>query len=100
MAANQLDRPNQTGSLNWIRVIKPNLINEALVTASADHVDITLRGTAWQRAQYGVNYPYLYGAAAKDFPDKMPTVNINGFTQLDNGPYPSRSGGPIYGFSR
>jgi hypothetical protein len=99
MAANQLDRPNQTGSLNWIRVIKPNLINEALVTTSADHVDISLRGTAWQRSQYGVNYPYLYGSAAKDFPDKMPTVNINGFTQLDNGPYPSRSGGPIYGFS-
>ena len=96
---NQLDRPNQTASLNYIHVFRPNLINEALVTASADHVDITLRGTAWQRSQYGVNYPYLYGAAAKDFPDKMPTVNINGFTQLDNGPYPSRSGGPIYGFS-
>src|SRR5215469_554477 len=29
----------------------------------------------------------------------MPSVNINGFTQLDNGPYPSRSGGAIYGFS-
>ena len=99
MAANQLNRPNQTGSLNWIRVIRPNLINEALVTGSADHVDITLRGTAWQRSQYGVNYPYLYGTAAKDLPDKMPTVNINGFTQLDNGPYPSRSGGPVYDVS-
>jgi hypothetical protein len=99
MAANQLDRPNQTSSLNYIHVFKPNLINEALVTASADHVDISLRGTAWQRSQYGVNYPYLYGSAAKDLPDKMPTVNINGFTQLDNGPYPSRSGGPIYSFS-
>ena len=29
----------------------------------------------------------------------MPTVNINGFTQFDNGPYPSRSGGPIYSYS-
>jgi carboxypeptidase family protein len=99
MAANQLDRPNQTASLNHIHVFTPTLINEALVSASADHVDITLRGTAWQRTQYNVNYPYLYGAAAKDLPDKMPTVNINGFTQLDNGPYPSRSGGPIYSFS-
>jgi hypothetical protein len=99
MANNQLDRPNQTGSLGYIHIFSPTLINEAMVSASADHVDITLRGTAWQRSQYGVNYPYLYGAAAKDLPDKMPTVNINGITQLDNGPYPSRSGGPIYDFS-
>jgi hypothetical protein len=99
MAANQLNRPNQTASLNYIHVFSSTLINEALITASADHVDITLRGTAWQRTQYGVNYPYLYGTAAKDLPDKMPTVNLNVFTQLDNGPYPSRSGGPIYGYS-
>lgn len=99
LAANQLNRPNQTSSLNYIHVFSPTIINEALVSASADHVDITLRGTAWQRTQYGVNYPYLYGTAAKDLPDKLPTVNINGFTQLDNGPYPSRSGGPIYDVS-
>ncbi len=96
LAANQLNRPNQTASLNYIHVFSPTLINEALVTASADHVDITLRGNAWDRTQYGVNYPYLYGAAAKDLPNKLPTININGFRQLDNGPYPSRSGGPIY----
>ncbi|HXJ42406.1 MAG TPA: carboxypeptidase-like regulatory domain-containing protein, partial [Bryobacteraceae bacterium] len=98
-AANQLNRPNQTGSLNFIHVFTPTLINEALISASADHVDITLQGNAWDRTQYGVNYPYLYGAAAKDLPNKMPTININGFGQLDNGPYPSRSGGPIYGYS-
>jgi hypothetical protein len=99
LAANQLNRPNQTASLNYIHVFSPTLINEALVTASADHVDITLRGNAWDRTQYGVNYPYLYGAAAKDLPNKLATININGFGQLDNGPYPSRSGGPIYGYS-
>lgn len=99
MAPNQLSRPNQTASLNYVHVFSPTVINEALLSASADHVDITLRGSAWQRSQYGVSYPYLYGAAAKDLADKMPTVNINGFTQLDNGPYPSRSGGPIYNFS-
>ena len=42
---------------------------------------------------------YRPGGVYRDLPDKMPTVNINGFTQLDNGPYPSRSGGPIYGIS-
>jgi hypothetical protein len=99
MAANQLNRPNQTASVNYIHIFSPTVVNEALVTASADHVDITLRANAWDRTLYGVTYPYLYGAAAKDLPNKMPSVNINGFTQLDNGPYPSRSGGPIYGFS-
>ncbi|MDQ1472214.1 MAG: hypothetical protein QOJ99_3694, partial [Bryobacterales bacterium] len=99
LAANQLNRPNQTASLNYIHVFTPTLINEALVTASADHVDITLRGNAWDRTLYGVNYPYLYGAAAKDLPNKLPTININGFGQLDNGPYPSRSGGPVYSYS-
>lgn len=98
LAANQLNRPNQTGSLNYIHVFTPNLINEILIAASADHVDITLRNPP-DRTTFGINYPYLYGAAAKDLPNKLPTVNINGFTQLDLGPYPSRSGGPIYDFS-
>jgi hypothetical protein len=93
-----LNRPNQTASLNYIHTFTPSLINEALISASADHVDITLRNPP-DRTQYGVNYPYLYGAAAKDLPNKLPTVNINGFTQLDLGPYPSRSGGPIYDIS-
>ncbi len=98
LAANQLSRPNQTASLNFVHVFTPTLINEALISASADHVDISLRN-APDRTQYGVNYPYLYGSAAKDLPNKLPTVNINGFTQLDLGPYPSRSGGPVYDYS-
>jgi len=98
LAANQLNRPNQTASLGYIHTFTPTVINEMLISASADHVDITLRN-APDRTQYGVNYPYLYGSAAKDLPNKLPTVNINGFTQLDLGPYPSRSGGPIYNIS-
>src|SRR5260370_7592548 len=99
MAATQLNRPNQTASLNDIHIFRPTLINEALITASADHVDITLRGTAWQRSQYGVNYPYLYSTAAKDIADKMPTLNINAFTPLDHRPYPSPSAPPLYTYS-
>jgi hypothetical protein len=95
----QLDRPNQTGSLNYIHAFTPTLINEFLGSVSADHVDITIPGTGWDRTQYGVNYPYLYGSAAKDLPNKVPTVAVNGFTTFDGGPYPSRSGGPIYDYS-
>ena len=97
--AEQLSRPNQTGSVNYVHVFGPNVINEFLASASADHVDITLPGNAWDRTQYGVNYPYLYGAAAKDLPNKVPTVAVAGFATFDGGPYPSRSGGPIYDFS-
>ena len=95
----QLNRPNQTGSINYIHTFGPTVINEFLGTASADHVDITIPGTGWDRTQYGVNYPYLYGAAAKDLPTKAPTLSIAGFSTFDGGPYPSRSGGPIYTFS-
>ena len=98
-AANQLNRPNQTASLNYIHTFSPTIINEFLASASADHVDITLPGNGWDRTQYGVNYPYLYGSAAKDLPTKIPTVAVAGFTTFDGGPYPSRSGGPIYDFS-
>lgn len=98
-AAEQLNRPNETGSLNYIHVFTPTLINEFLASASADHVDISLPGNGWDRTQYGVNYPYLYGSAAKDLPTKVPTVAVAGFSTFDGGPYPSRSGGPIYNAS-
>ena len=97
--AEQLDRPNQTGSINYVHVFGPTVINEFLASASADHVDISLPGSAWDRTKYGVTYPYLYGAAAKDLPNKVPTVAVAGFATFDGGPYPSRSGGPIYDFS-
>jgi Carboxypeptidase regulatory-like domain/TonB dependent receptor/TonB-dependent Receptor Plug Domain len=93
-----LHRPNQIGSLNYIWVISPRLINEALVSGSADHVQIKIIGN-YSRSAAGVNYPYLYPASSKDVPDKLPTINVNGFTQLDLGPYPSNSGGPIYSYS-
>lgn len=99
LAPEQLNRPNQTASLNYIHVFTPSVINEVLVSASADHVDITLPGNGWDRTQYGVNYPYLYGAAAKDLPTKIATFAVPGFSTFDGGPYPSRSGGPIYGVS-
>src|SRR5215831_4719976 len=97
--AEQLDRPNQTGSINYIHTFGPTVVNEFLGSASADHVDISLPGNGWDRTQYGVTYPYLYGAAAKDIAVKVPTVAVAGFSTFDGGPYPSRSGGPIYNLS-
>ncbi len=96
IAPDHLDRPNQTSSANWIWVLRPTLVSETLVTASADHVTIGIVGDNFRRGTYGITYPYLYSAQFKDLPDKVPTVNINNFQQIDAGPYPARSGGPIY----
>ena len=57
------------------------------------------RGTdAYQRSKYGINYPYIF-PANKEIPDKIPTISIDNFTEIDGGPYPSSSRGPIYTFN-
>ncbi len=42
-----------------------------------------------------MNYPYIF-PENKEIEDKIPTVNIDVFTQIDGGPYPSSSQGPIH----
>jgi hypothetical protein len=93
----QLDRPNQTASVNYIWTVSPTKVNELLVAASADHVKITVIPGNYQRSAYGINYPYIF--QQKEIVDKIPTVNIQNFVTLDGGPYPSASAGPIYSFS-
>src|SRR5260370_509066 len=93
----QLDRPNQTASINYIWTVSPNKVNEFLATASADHVRITVIPGKYQRSTYGITYPYIF--PQKEIFDKIPTVNISNFVTLDGGPYPSASAGPIYELS-
>ena len=92
-----LDRPNQTASLNYIWTVSPTKVNELLVTASADHVAISVIPGFYQRSAYGINYPYIF--PQKEIFDKIPTINISDFVTLDGGPYPSKSAGPIYNIS-
>ncbi|MBS1790027.1 MAG: carboxypeptidase regulatory-like domain-containing protein [Acidobacteria bacterium] len=96
-----IDRPNQTTSLNWVYTISPTWVNEFLAAASRDQVFIyvdTSNG-AYKRSQYGISYPYLF-SDPKEIQDKIPTINFGGvFTDLDGGPYPSSSKGPIYQLS-
>ena len=49
-------------------------------------------------ASTGINYPYIF-PANKEIPDKIPTITIANFTEIDGGPYPSSSRGPIYTFN-
>jgi hypothetical protein len=96
-----INRPNQTTSLNWVYTISPTWVNEFLATGSRDQVFIFVdtAGDRFKRSNYGINYPYIFPNNKEIF-DKIPTVNFGAvFTDLDGGPYPSSSKGPIYNFS-
>ena len=89
-------QPNEVGVLNYTWTINPTLINEAVFSASADHITINYSSTdLLDRSQYGINYPFIYPAAQKLVPNKIPTIDIADFTTLDGQPYPSHSGGVI-----
>ena len=92
-------RPNTTQTASWTSTITPTLINEASYTYSLDEVFINVwRGTdLFERSKYGINYPYIY--PGKEIEDKIPTLSIANFSQIDGGPYPAFSRGPIHTFS-
>ncbi len=94
------NRPNQSISVNYIWNVSPTVVNEFLVSASRDqvYIDIDRSNGAYDRTQYGINYPYIFGG--KNIQNKIPTVDLNGpFNELSGLPYPSSSKGPIYDVS-
>ena len=93
-------RPNQTNSLNYTWTISPTMVNEAMATVSLDdvYIPLDLSKGLYDRTKYGINYPYLF-PEGKAVPNRIPTVVISGFSDLNGGPYPSHSSGPIYDFS-
>jgi hypothetical protein len=92
------NRPNQVGVFHYSWTVSPSMVNEFIASAAADHVDIGIDTSSgrFDRTRYGINYPYLYSAATKSIPNKIPTIQLNNFGTLDGGPYPSRSGGIVY----
>jgi hypothetical protein len=90
------DRPNKTMNVNWAWTISNNLINEASYAYSIDQVfiDVYTETGLYKRSRTGVNYPYIY--PGKEIEDKIPTINVDQFTTIDGGPYPSSSEGPIH----
>lgn len=93
-------RPNQVAVVHYTWTINPSTVNDAYVSGSADHVRIgyDLSKGLYDRTKYGINYPYLFPAADKEIPNKIPTINIANFDTLDGGPYPSHSGGVVWDF--
>ena len=93
------NRPNKTSSLNHVWSISPSMVNEVLVTASQDVVLIPIDAAHFfDRTQAGINYPYLF-PQGKMFQNRIPTIKISNFSDLNGGPYPSHSSGPIYDVS-
>ena len=88
-----------TGSLNYVWTVNPSMVNELLVAASRDAVDIVVDfAVAADRTLYGINYPYIF-PGTKVYDKKIPTVTIDLFTTLNGSKYPSRSAGPVYRIS-
>jgi predicted heme/steroid binding protein len=101
------DRPNRTGSINYVWTISPTKVNEILVTASEDIVKIPIdeknffdknQACAASLVPCSLNYPYIF-PDGKLVPNRIPTVNMSPFSGLSGGPYPSHSAGPIYDIS-
>ncbi|SDF79624.1 TonB-dependent Receptor Plug Domain [Terriglobus roseus] len=95
-------RPNQIAVLHYSWNINPTMVNEAIASASGEHVTIGVDTSSglYDRTKYGINYPFLFSASTKDLPLKYPTIQLPGaITLLDGTPYPSKSGGVIWTFA-
>ena len=93
-------RPNKTASVAHTWTLSPTMINEAMISASVDRVQIGVdrTGERYLRSRSGINYPYIF-PEKKEIYDKVPTIEIPNVGTIDGGPYPSSSAGPIYQLS-
>jgi hypothetical protein len=93
------DRPNTNDTLSWSSTISNTLVNELSYTYGLDEVFINVfKSDLYTRSKYGITYPYIF-PDFKEIPDKIPTITIGGLTEIDGGPYPSSSRGPIHTFA-
>jgi hypothetical protein len=96
-------RPNQTGSLDWVHTFTANTTNEVFLSASHDAARLSIDTSSglYDRTKYGINYPFLF-PGTKDLPNKIPTVKFDStstITAVDGSPYPSHSQGEIFDFA-
>jgi hypothetical protein len=93
------DRPNATQIFNWTSTLTNNLLNEFNYSYSLDEVFINVFTETGhhKRSRTGINYPYIF--PGKEIEDKIPTISITGFNEIDGGPYPAFSRGPIHAVS-
>ena len=100
LARTQWDRPNTNQTASWTSTLSSKLINEFSYTYRSITSRSTCTGalTAISGHKCGINYPYIF-PADKAIPDRIPTITIGTFTEIDGSPYPSSSRGPISTFN-
>jgi hypothetical protein len=100
LARRIFDRPNFTSTFGWTGTLTPNLIAEASYTRSRDDVfiDVYTGNDLYTRTRPGITYPYIF--PGKEIEEKIPTISLaSPFNDIDGGPYPGSSRGPIHTFS-
>lgn len=92
-------RPNATQIVSWTSTLSNNLLNEFSYAYSLDEVFINVftETGLHKRSRTSINYPYIF--PGKEIDDKLPTISIQGFNEIDGGPYPAFSRGPIHTLS-
>jgi hypothetical protein len=95
-------RPNRTGAFSVSSTLSPNKVNEFTATAANDVVQMTLYPfdgiNRYERSRYGINFGYLI-PGPKRLEDRIPTIDITGFSSLDGSSKPGSSSGPMVSFS-
>src|SRR5262249_35651539 len=95
-------RPNATGALSLTSTFSPKLLNEFTFSENSHGkgtiVNDPACGAQCRRSTYGINYPFIF-PGTKWFPEKLPTIRIDGLSALDAGPYPGTWAGFVYAWS-
>jgi hypothetical protein len=95
-------RPNRTGAFSVSSTLSSNKVNEFTATAANDVVQMTLYPfdgvNRYERSRYGINFGYLI-PGPKRVENRIPTIDITGFTTLDGSSKPGNSSGPMVSFS-
>ncbi|PYU87181.1 MAG: TonB-dependent receptor [Acidobacteria bacterium] len=95
-------RPNRTAALSFTSTLSSTLLNEFTVSANSDGLGSIFYdprcGAQCERRTYGINYPYLF-PGTKWFDQKLPTLRIDGFSTMEEGPYPGTWAGFVYAWS-
>jgi hypothetical protein len=89
-------RPKKGATLQVTTTVSPSLVNEFTFGAAADMVRLTSEGAGYDRRNYGIDFPYFFGAGSKMMPEKIPDVSVSGIASFSARSYPTHSSGPIY----
>jgi hypothetical protein len=73
-------RPGTSYQVGHTWVVRPNLVNEARISAAWNGQRINPEGDTWQRDTYGYQFPELFPGGFID--GGIPTVRVSGFPNL------------------